>query len=629
MNDIAQTGKIGDALKMQFKEKSLVQIFFATEIALILILIQRLYMHEFSQAAIVFSAAVLFVSSYVLAKRGKVIFGAAIFLLILTSLNTFLMWRYSGIRDETILAYPCILLMTALIGNQYIFAGILSFVSVSVLLNGIGNERQWYINKIEPITSESGVLVLLIILLSSYILWVLATEFYSILNKLNDENDKVIQANSEIKKYLFHDLITGLPNRMQAEVDFKKSIRQAQISSAKVGLAFIDIDNFKALNDSLGHQSGDELLKHFADRLQGYFTDNTTVYRVSGDEFLVLFPVLQSEDTIAMHFQNIQDDLDNRPFSVANNDCVTRCSIGIAVSPSDGVEFDDVVRHANSAMSHSKSLGGNCFHFFDGKVDIHGRDYIHIINDLRLALQNNELILHFQPKIDLITNKIIGAEALIRWQHPTKGLIYPDSFIPQAEKSGLIVKIGEWVLLESCLACQKWREQGFTDISIAVNISPQQFKRENITEIVQRALAVSKLPAHCLDLELTESLLIEKDGELKENIRFLNSLGVSFSIDDFGTGYSNLGYIQEFEVKSLKIDKSFIQVIEQKRQNQAIVVAIIQMAKSIGLITVAEGVEDKQTMDLLSSLGCDLAQGYYWSKPVPNEDFLKIVKDYI
>lgn len=611
-----------------FQAKRLIQIYWAIELTLVLVCIQRLYLGHFFQAFLTVAVGAILIGVYRLAKQKRVLAAATFLLSILTIFVTYFMWSNAGIYDEVLLAYPCILIMAAMMGDKKLFIGLIVFMSISVALNGISNHQAWYVNETVSVNVDSAILVLLIIWLISYTIWVMSSDFNALLNKLSHENTAVVNSKKKIEKLLHHDILTGLPNRMMAQEIFTHSLSKARRTDTGVCLMFIDLDNFKLINDGLGHQAGDALLIELSQRFKECVRDTDYVCRFAGDEFVIILESVKTDTQLARIAQSITASI-QAPFYYQSNEIMCSCSIGISVTPNDALDFDTMVQNADTAMYHSKSIGGNSFHFFDPVMDNQNHDYLNVVADLRKALKEDQFVLHFQPQFDLISNKIMGAEALIRWNHPQKGLIFPDFFIPQAEKSGLIIEIGEWVLASACQTCKTWVDLGFEDFSMAVNVSSQQFKRGNLSNTVETLLTKYDLAANHLEIEMTESLLIENSNELKETVRYLNNLGVTFSIDDFGTGYSNLSYLKEFEIEVLKIDRSFMKDIEQNSKNRALVSAIIQMAKSLSLKTVAEGIENKEIAAMLSQLECDYGQGYHWSKPICEAEFAQYYGDYM
>lgn len=610
-----------------FQSKRLMQIFWATEVTAVLIFMQRLYLGVYYDAFLTAIIIIVLMGVYKLAQQQRILTAATYLLSILTLFMTYFIWGNSGIFDEAMLAYPCILIMAVMIGNKKLFAGLVIFISLSTLLNGFSNQQGWYINQVINVNFDSALLMLMFIWLSSYAVWVLFSDFQCLLKQLAHENSAVINSKKEIENLLHHDILTGLPNRMKAEKIFNETISRCQRNDVDVFLMFIDLDNFKLINDGLGHQAGDALLKELSQRLQKTVRDSDTVCRFAGDEFIIILQSAKRDKLISHIAHNIITAIQT-PFYYQSNELICSCSIGISVPSMKQLDFDSAIQYADTAMYHSKSIGGNSFHFFDTQMDSQGLDYLNIVSDLRKALKEDQFTLHFQPKIDLKNKEIVGAEALIRWNHPEKGLIYPDHFIPQAEKSGLIVDIGAWVIESACKACKSWQALGFESFSMAVNVSSQQFKRGDFSTIVENSLTNNNLRAEYLEIEMTESLLIENSNQLKQTVKYLSNLGVSFSIDDFGTGYSNLSYIKEFEIELLKIDRSFLKDIEDNPKNKALVTAIIQMAKGLSLQTVAEGIESKEIANMLTEWGCDYAQGYHWSKPISAQAFIDFTKTY-
>jgi len=615
------------SLQTHFQVKRLFKIYWAIELALMCLFFQRLYYELYFHAVLTISIAISLLYLHTLIKQNKILEAATILLSVITLFCTYFMWENEGIYDEAVFVYPCILIMAAMIGNKRLFGGLVFFMASSILLNGISNQKSWYINDVNVVDLDGALLILLILLLISYTIWIMSTEFHALVNKLSSENIEVIKSKKEIEKLLHHDILTGLPNRVMAKEVFTKAVSKARVNNVKVCLMFIDLDNFKIVNDGLGHLAGDALLQELSKRFKEVVGEIGTVCRFAGDEFVIILDSIKVDEVISFTAQQLISSV-QVPYFYQGNELICGCSIGITVSPNDASDFDSMVKYADTAMHHSKSMAGNMFHFFNSEMDTQGHDYLNVVSDLRKALKEEQFILHFQPKFDLVTNQIIGAEALIRWNHPEKGLIFPDFFIPQAEKSGLIIDIGEWVLKASCRACHEWLELGFNDFSVAVNASSHQFSRENLTQIVQSSLASSNLPAQHLEIEMTESLLIENSDGVRCIVKSLSDLGVSFSIDDFGTGYSNLSYLKEFDIETLKIDRSFVKDIEQDLKSKALVKAIIQMANSLSLKTVAEGIETKEISIILNELGCNYVQGYYYSKPICNEDFIKFSREY-
>jgi diguanylate cyclase (GGDEF)-like protein/PAS domain S-box-containing protein len=450
---------------------------------------------------------------------------------------------------------------------------------------------------------------------------------------LRDKNGKVISilgtyeditvrkmAEERVEFLAYHDALTELPNRMLVHDRFRQAMAYADRSHSKVALLFLDLDNFKSINDSLGHLVGDELIKSVAGRLADCVRDTDTVSRQGGDEFLIMLTSLEDADAMAPALVALMNRLGDSCL-VEGHELTTSASIGISLYPDDGRDFDSLLKKADIAMYRAKEAGRNTYRFFDEQMNVEAVEQLRLRSGLRRALAEDEFVLHYQPQIEIATGNLVGAEALIRWHHPDLGVIPPGRFIPIAEDSGLIVPIGEWALREACRQAMAWQKAGMHKLMVAVNLSAIQFKRGDVEQSVIRALEESGLDPALLELELTESIIIQDTQKVLETVHRLKRLGVKLSIDDFGTGYSSLSYLKRFQVDKLKIDQSFVLNLARDEEDAAIVSAIIQMARSLGLTTIAEGVEDKQALARLLEFGCDEAQGYFFARPMPSDDF--------
>ena len=608
-----------------FKSKRLLQILWAVEISILTIVIYRLASGlDWVLSLFMLCFCLCLGVIYPLSKRGKSDLGAAILLTSLTFGLIYLMLAHDGLRDEAVLAFPGILVFAAILGSRLLFRVL--FVIMLVAIYAIAKAYEIGLIERTFVTTDFDNVINLTVILSvvAFSIWLLASDLNRLLRRLSRENKRVRESQAEIQKLVHHDALTGLPNRVLARDRLDHAVANNSRKKNIVCMMFLDLDNFKNVNDTLGHQTGDQLLIDVSLRLQSILRTSDTVSRLGGDEFLLIIESIDDKEQITAIANKINETI-ARPFKVVDEEIITSCSIGIAVAPHDGSDFDTLLRHADMAMYHSKELGKNHFRFFDDDMNTHAQEHMKLISDLRRAIQEDQLVLHYQPKVDLDSGRIVGAEALMRWHHPSRGMIPPDVFIPLAESSGLIVEMGRWAINKACDDCFAWNDLGFPDISVAVNISPIQFKRGDIERLVQKALLRTQLTPWNLELEMTESLLIDDFKELKEVLVTLKRIGVSFSIDDFGTGYSNLGYLKQFNVDSLKIDQSFIQRIHENQQDVAIVGAIIQMAQNLSLKTIAEGIEEERTAKLLKEMGCDQAQGYFWSKPAVEEEFRRIL----
>ena len=429
------------------------------------------------------------------------------------------------------------------------------------------------------------------------------------------------QAEERIQFMAHHDALTGLPNRILLRDRFHQSQGFSERAGSKVALLFMDLDNFKVVNDTLGHAAGDQLLLAVVDKLTESIRETDTVSRQGGDEFIILLNGIQEMETV----ERIAGDILRRmmePVSIEGHVLHTSGSIGIALYPQDGEDFDTLLLKADTAMYNAKEAGRNTYRFFDEQMNAQALEHLLLQNRLRQALDRNEFHLHFQPQLDLSSGRIFGAEALLRWNSPDLGPVPPSRFIPVAEDSGLVVPIGVWVLDEACRQAAAWQQADLPEISISVNISAVQFRRPNLVEVVSEALAKSGLKPHLLELELTESLLLHDMGRNLEMVQRLKALGVRLAIDDFGTGYSSLSYLKRFAVDKLKIDQSFVRDISTDPDDAAIVRAIIQLATSLRLGIIAEGVETEVQKEFLRLEGCREVQGYLIGYPMSAADLM-------
>jgi diguanylate cyclase (GGDEF)-like protein/PAS domain S-box-containing protein len=428
------------------------------------------------------------------------------------------------------------------------------------------------------------------------------------------------QAEAQIEFLAHHDHLTQLPNRFVAKERLKMAMAYADRANEYVALLFLDLDGFKAVNDALGHNIGDLLLVEVARRLQACLRETDTVSRQGGDEFLVILTHVQDMDAVTGSAAKIVDAL-AAPCEIEGHAMEVTVSVGIAIYPSDAQDSDALMQRADTAMYHAKSTGGNDYTFFSEQMNAAVAMTLSIRSELRQALADGEFALHYQPQIDLASGRVVGAEALLRWYSPKRGLVLPDEFVFVAEDSGLIVPIGDWVLQEACRQAVEWQQAGLPELTVAVNLSAMQFRRGSLQQSVVQALSTAGLAPEYLELELTESILITEAECALETVRNLKSLGIRFAIDDFGTGYSSLAYLKRFPVDKLKIAQTFIRDMDTHPEGAAIVHAIIQMARALNLRTLAEGVETGDTIEHLQLHHCDEAQGNYFSGPLAADEF--------
>jgi diguanylate cyclase (GGDEF)-like protein/PAS domain S-box-containing protein len=428
------------------------------------------------------------------------------------------------------------------------------------------------------------------------------------------------EVEDQIRHMAHHDALTGLPNRVLLYDRMDQLVHRALRGVGRFSLLFIDLDRFKNVNDTLGHKVGDRLLRVVAQRISGCVREGDTVARIGGDEFVVLLTDSDSPRTVAHVAQKVLDSL-ARPFDLDGYELYITPSIGICVYPDDGEDAQTLMSNADAAMYHAKDTGRNNFQFFTRQMSIAAHHRLALENELRHAVDRNELVLYYQPQIDLRTGDIVGFEALLRWNHPERGMVLPSAFIPIAEETGLINRIGEWVLSRACEQAHAWQEAGHPGLQVSVNCSAQQFRRDEYVGTIEATMHANKLPASCLELEITESVIMQHTEQVLVRLKQLHDLGVQLSLDDFGTGYSSLSYVKRFPIQKLKIDQTFVRDITADPDDAAIVTAIVAMAHSLGLVVMAEGVETRQQLAFLKALKCDQAQGYYFSPPVPAAEF--------
>jgi len=432
-------------------------------------------------------------------------------------------------------------------------------------------------------------------------------------------------AEEEIKQLAFYDLLTKLPNRRLLQERLKHSIDVERRQSKQLALLMLDLDRFKAVNDSLGHQAGDELLQQVAERITNRLRDIDMVARLGGDEFIVLLEDIAHPDDAARVAKKIIADL-SKPFKLAQSDDVRiGASIGISLYPQHGDSSEILLDHADAALYHAKDSGRGCFAYFSEDLTMVVRERIALEARLRKALEQHELCVFFQPQVDIASSRIIGAEALVRWRDPIEGLIGPIHFIPLAEETGLILEIGEWVLREACRQGRLWLDMGLPPLTIAVNVSSHQFHRSDINALAAKILAETRFPAQRLELEITESGLMENQDKTTVILNSLHVQGIHLAIDDFGTGYSSLAYLKSFSLDVLKIDKSFIAEIPYNTDDMEIAATIVAMGHTLGFKVLAEGVETPEQLAFLRKAGCDTYQGFFKSRPVPAEEFAELL----
>lgn len=449
-------------------------------------------------------------------------------------------------------------------------------------------------------------------------------------------------AEAKVNRLAYFDTLTGLPNRQLFQQQLGKAIAKARETGRKVAAVYVDLDNFKRINDTLGHSFGDVVLRTIAARLDSCIradenppsgkndTSALRLARIGGDEFVAVLQNLDSEESAAVVAERIRSEL-MRPVEHLGHEFVVTSSIGVSLYPDDGEDLDTLLKNADVAMYQAKSAGRNAVRFYSGTMSLRSLERLELENGLRRALDQEELSLHYQPQFELRSQRIVGFEALCRWEHPERGFIAPDRFIPLAEECGLIAPLGEWVLREACRQAKLWLDRYETPLSISVNVSSQQFFHSDVADVVLKTLFDASLKPSALQLELTETILMNDVEETIVTLERLKDAGVALAMDDFGTGYSSLSYLKRLPLDTLKIDRSFVMDLERDQGDAAICSAIIAMAHSLGLNVIAEGVETQAQLDYLRDEGCDDVQGYFISKPLAAEEiearFLKTMAD--
>ncbi|HET7294576.1 MAG TPA: EAL domain-containing protein [Vicinamibacteria bacterium] len=433
------------------------------------------------------------------------------------------------------------------------------------------------------------------------------------------------RAEEQISSLAYHDTLTGLPNRLLFSDRLEQAILQAQRRTWRLGVLFLDLDRFKVINDSLGHGVGDRLLQALARRIASTLRSEDTVARLGGDEFTLLLPNIGRVDDVTLVAEKLLDSV-RRPVRIDGSELFVTASIGISLFPDDGDDPDTLVKNADTAMYRAKELGRDNYQLYAAAMNATALERLALETSFRKALTRDELVLYYQPILDLATGEAVGVEALLRWNRPDVGLVSPLDFIPMAEATGLILPVGSWLLNSACSQVRRWHETLRPDLRLAVNLSARQFQQPDVAGLVQRALRAAEFPAECLDLEITESWAMQNADAAILTMRELKSLGVSLSIDDFGIGYSSLSYLKRFPIDKLKIDRSFVHDIPGDPDDAAIVAAVLALARSLKLKVVAEGVETEEQREFLAVRGCDQAQGYLFGPPLPAEDCERLLR---
>lgn len=431
-----------------------------------------------------------------------------------------------------------------------------------------------------------------------------------------------------IEQLAYYDSLTKLPNRLLLKDRTHKALQNAQREGKKVALIFLDLDHFKLINDTLGHSTGDDLLVYVSKTLKNQLRESDTIARLGGDEFVILLHSVNNIKDAEFIANKLLNSLRGR-HTIGLHQLYITTSIGISIYPDNSKDMNELITNADTAMYDAKNDGRNNYKIYSKDMGNYISKQMSTEQDLRIAIKNEaELELYYQPKIDSKTNIISGAEALIRWNHPENGLMYPDEFIEVAESTGMILEMGKWIISSAIMQVKEWNKLGFTNLKVAINLSPRQFQDKDLVELIKTSMNIHEILPHQLEFEVTETMSMSNIENTLRTLQELKELGVTLAIDDFGTGYSSLSYLKRFPVNTLKIDKSFVIDMTEDEEDRTIVQTIISMAHTLGFQTVAEGVESQKHADILKDMGCDELQGYHFSRPIPKDKFTKYLQDY-
>ena len=430
---------------------------------------------------------------------------------------------------------------------------------------------------------------------------------------------KVI-AERKVKLLAYRDTLTGLPNRLLFADRLEQAVVRSERTRTSMALMLIDIDDFKLVNDSFGHDAGDKLIKAVGDLISKSLRRADTIARLGGDEFAVIIEGIDGPDDAISIADNLTTILEHN-VRLDDQETYTSASIGIAVYPGDGKDARTLLKNSDTAMYRAKESGRHCFQFYKPEMSVSAMERLDLENSLKAAFENDEFLIHYQPVVDLHKNEVVGVEALLRWHHPEKGMIQPNDFVSVVEDCGLIVALGEWMINSVCKQVKLWHDAGLEKQNVSINLSPRQFKEQDLVTLFTQALAENGIEGSSLSVEVTERTLIDNIGEVEKTLKKLREMGVRILLDDFGTGYASLAYLKEFPVDVVKIDHVFIAGIPDNQDDSAIVDAIAGLTRGLKLALHAEGVENERQLNVLKGLGCQFAQGYYWSKPLPGNEY--------
>ena len=429
-----------------------------------------------------------------------------------------------------------------------------------------------------------------------------------------------VVAERKVKLLAYRDTLTGLPNRLLFADRLEQAVVRSERTRTSMALMLVDIDDFKLVNDSFGHDAGDKLIKAVGDLISKSLRRADTIARLGGDEFAVIIEGIEGPEDAISIADNLTTILEHN-VRLDDQETYTSASIGIAVYPGDGKDARALLKNADTAMYRAKESGRHCFQFYKPEMSVSAMERLDLENSLKAAFENDEFLIHYQPVIDIHKNEVVGVEALLRWQHPEKGMIQPTDFVKVVEDCGLIVALGEWMIYSVCKQIKLWQDAGLEKQNVSINLSPRQFKEQDLVTLFTQAMAENGLDGGSLSVEVTERTLIDNIGEVEATLKKLRAMGLKILLDDFGTGYASLAYLKEFPVDVVKIDEAFIAGIPDNQDDSAIVDAIAGLTRGLKLALHAEGVENERQLNVLKGLGCQFGQGYYWSKPLPGNEY--------
>ncbi|MEE4246613.1 MAG: bifunctional diguanylate cyclase/phosphodiesterase [Kangiellaceae bacterium] len=562
------------------------------------------------------------ISLYFIVTPERAGFAAGVMLWMITILGAYVAWNNDGLYDTAVFVFPVILTFAFLLTGKFVIIPLSLFIVSVFYLLAYAQENQLIAQSLITEKSMWSKANNTTILFSFYGFSIYLTSLYfkRLFSKLYHNQKIRDEMKQRADRLAFYDQTTELPNALQCKQNLESHFLEFNRNDELVALITIAITNINWLNSSFGHEFANKCLKYISDALKTFEHDSARLFRNTGQEFIFL----RCATDIAEIKQLAEDciSLFNQPLLIEEFDVIIDLRCGIAITPDDGVTFEQLQQRSYIALSKAiESKDGKKYQLFAPALEDFTKKKLMLLHEVKTAIEHKEFELYYQPKINLTTGDVVGAEALIRWKKPTGQMVFPDQFIPTAEESGLIVDIGEWTIKQACYDCKNWQLSGKSNMHVAVNLSWVQFKRSHIPSIVRLALEETGLSPEYLELEVTESLLIDDLQRVNQQLQELVDMGVNIAIDDFGTGYSNLNYLAQFNASTLKIDRSFVANMVDSTEKRHIVEAILKMSHAMNLINVAEGVENSDSIALLKQLGCEYGQGYFWSKPISNHAF--------